>query len=399
MPFQINNNIIQKNNQKQPCHILYNKFMEKYKISIVFGTRPEVIKLAPLIKELKSYKKINCNVCTTGQHKQMLEQTLRIFDITPDVNLNVMKKNQSLSILTSNILTKIEKYIKKEKPQLIIVHGDTTTALSATLAAFYQQIPVAHVEAGLRTHNLYSPWPEEANRIIIDKLCSIHFVPTEENKNNLLKENIDPHSIFITGNTVVDAILWAKKEIKNKNKLTLPNLYPDIYSCSQEIILITGHRRENFGSGFEKICRAISRLATKYTNILFVYPVHLNPNVSTIVHRMLGNYKNIRLISPLQYLDFVYLMNKSKIILTDSGGIQEEAPTLQKPVLLMRENTERPESNILKVGTSSEKIIKEVDKLINNKEKEIKHKNPYGDGKASERIAKIINNYLKTMNR
>jgi UDP-N-acetylglucosamine 2-epimerase (non-hydrolysing) len=379
------------------------------KILIVFGTRPEAIKMAPVIKELQKDKnKFKSKICVTAQHREMLDQVLEIFDIKPDYDLNIMKPNQDLYDTTSNILLKMKNVLNDFKPDLILVHGDTTTTFATTLAAFYKKIDVGHVEAGLRTGNVYSPWPEEANRKLTGAVAKYHFAPTNTAKENLLKEGIKKENIIVTGNTVIDALFLVLKKIK-KDKNLEKKIIKEINSktnsqfsiLNSQFILITGHRRENFGQGFINICEAIKDLAIKYPKMNFIYPVHLNPNVRKPVNEILSSLKNVFLIEPLDYLPFVYLMSKSYLILTDSGGIQEEAPSLGKPVLVMREATERPEAvkagTVKLVGTNKDKIIKEVSKLIENRdeyEKMSKAINPYGDGNASERIIKFLKENL-----
>jgi UDP-N-acetylglucosamine 2-epimerase (non-hydrolysing) len=368
------------------------------KISVIFGTRPEAIKLAPLILELRKYPELfEINVCVTAQHREMLDGVLGIFEVVPDVDLNIMKPDQSLSELTSGAIKLLDEYFIRVRPDWVLVQGDTTTTFAASLTAFYQMIKIAHVEAGLRTWNKISPFPEEINRTFTTKLADLHFAPTKLSKENLLKEGIDRGKIFITGNTVIDALLIAKEKVKNKD-ISIDGLPAHIQTGSDcNIILITGHRRESFGEGFKNICDAISELATRYKDFEFVYPVHLNPNVQEPVYEILSNHKNIHLIKPLDYLPFVSLMNMSKIILTDSGGVQEEAPGLGKPVLVMRENTERPEGvdagTVKLVGTQKEKIVKETERLLNNEiqyNKMANAVNPYGDGKASKRIVEVL---------
>ena len=367
------------------------------KISIIFGTRPEAIKLAPVILELKKYKEFEVNVCVTAQHREMLDQVLEVFDIKPEVDLNIMKINQTLSGLTSQAIKLLDKYLSEYKPDIILVQGDTTTVFAASLVAFYHKIKIGHVEAGLRTWNKFSPYPEEINRVLTTRLADLHFAPTQLSKENLLRENVSEEKIFITGNTVIDALLIAKKKIM-KRKTLIPGL-PDYLQngTARNIILITGHRRENFGEGFENICNAIAKLANDFKDYEFIYPVHLNPNVQKPVFGILSGYKNIHLIKPLDYLPFVSVMDKSKIILTDSGGVQEEAPSLGKPVLVMRENSERPEGveagTVKIVGTSKETIISETAKLINDADEYAKMAtaiNPYGDGRAAKRIKEIL---------
>ena len=369
------------------------------KILVVFGTRPEAIKMAPVVKQLRiDNEKWRIGVCVTAQHREMLDQVLDIFDIKPDYDLNIMKPNQDLYDITSNILLGIKNVLNDFKPDLVLVHGDTTTTFATTLAAFYQKIDVGHVEAGLRTGNIYSPWPEEANRKLTGVLVKYHFAPTNTAKNNLLKEGIKEDNIVVTGNTVIDALFLALEKIKNDKNLEekmIKNLPFSI--LNSQFILITGHRRENFGEGFINICKAIKELALKYHDINFIYPVHLNPNVRKPVNEILSDAGNVYLMEPLDYLPFVYLMSESYLILTDSGGIQEEAPSLGKPVLVMRDTTERPEAveagTVKLVGTNKEKIIGEVSKLIEDKNeynKMSKANNPYGDGKASKKIIKFL---------
>ena len=371
------------------------------KIAVIFGTRPEAIKLAPVILELKKHPEVfDCRVCVTAQHRQMLDQVLEVFDIVPDVDLNLMENGQTLAGLTAKAITAIDKYLKNDKPDLVMVQGDTTTVFCAALSAFYNQIPVGHVEAGLRTGNIFAPWPEEMNRILATRLTTLHFTPTEWSKSNLLKEGISEDKILVTGNTVIDALLIAKEKIR-KQFPEIPGLPGNDFSgfSDSKVVLITGHRRENFGEGFESICKAITQLADKFKDVHFVYPVHLNPNVQEPVKRILGTTqrKNIHLIQPLSYLPFVALMDRSYLILTDSGGIQEEAPSLGKPVLVMRDITERPEAGkagtAVIVGTSCENIVNKVDELLTNTSlynKMAKSHNPYGDGYASQKIANSL---------
>jgi len=370
------------------------------KISVIFGTRPEAIKLAPVILELKKRRDIVCHVCVTAQHRQMLDQVLDVFDIVPDVDLNLMRPNQSLSGLTSRALEAIDGYLAKSKPDAVIVQGDTTTVFSAALAAFYHKIPVAHVEAGLRTGNLDSPWPEEANRVLTSRLARWHFAPTETNRQNLLREHVPESHIYVTGNTVIDALFIALDKIKAAPP-EIPGLPENSldYLGDRQMVLITGHRRENFGVGFENICKAIAELAHKFPEIEFIYPVHLNPNVRKPVESILrtSGAENIRLIEPLSYLPFVALMNRAHIILTDSGGVQEEAPSLGKPVLVMRDTTERPEAveagTVKIVGTDVEKIVNEVSRLICCEDaysQMTRKHNPYGDGTAAQRIVDVL---------
>lgn len=380
------------------------------KVMLVFGTRLEAIKMAPLVKEFqKQPKRIETVVCVTGQHREMLDQVLKIFDIKPDYDLNIMKQGQDLYDVTARVLTGMRDVLKEVKPDVVLVHGDTTTSTAAALAAFYQQIPVGHVEAGLRTHNIYSPWPEEMNRLLTGRLATYHFSPTPLSRNNLIKESVDDRNIIITGNTVIDALYWVVDKIKNNKELD--NELEDILSKAgydvnrlnngKKLVLITGHRRENFGDGFINMCTAIKDLTVKYPDLDFVYPMHLNPNVRKPIHEVFGEnlsgLKNMFFIEPLEYLSFVYLMEKSSIVLTDSGGIQEEAPGLGKPVLVMRDTTERPEAldagTVKLVGTDYNKIVNEVSSLIDDKaayEKMSKAVNPYGDGLACGRIVNAL---------
>lgn len=380
------------------------------KVMLVFGTRPEAIKMAPLIKAFKKeFETFETIVCVTGQHREMLDQVLRIFEITPDYDLNIMKQGQDLYDITSRVLLGLRDVFKKENPDIVLVHGDTTTSAAASLAAFYQKISVGHVEAGLRTYNIYSPWPEEMNRQITSRIAEYNFAPTALSKENLLKENINANKIFVTGNTVIDALYWVVDKIKSDNDLNnklacdLKDAGYDVNRIRQgsKMVLITGHRRENFGEGFIHMCLAIKDLAHKYPDVDFVYPMHLNPNVRKPIHEVFGenldNWGNVFFIEPLEYLDFVYLMEKSTIVLTDSGGIQEEAPGLGKPVLVMRDTTERPEAlssgTVKLVGTDYDVIVREVSNLFDNPceyEKMSKAINPYGDGKACERIVKNL---------
>ena len=375
---------------------------------MVFGTRPEAIKMAPLVKEFQKHKdEIETIVCVTGQHRQMLDQVLTLFDITPDYDLDIMKQGQDLYDVTSRVLLGMRDVLKEIQPDIVLVHGDTTTSTAAALAAFYQQIPVGHVEAGLRTHNIYSPWPEEMNRQLTGRIATVHFAPTELSRQNLLKEGISDGAVVITGNTVIDALYIVAKRLREdevlidmvKEKIRVSGYDVD---RNRRLILITGHRRENFGRGFIGMCSAIRDLANKYPDVDFVYPMHLNPNVRKPIHEVFGEnlaiYNNLFFIEPLEYLEFVSLMEKSTLVLTDSGGIQEEAPGLGKPVLVMRDTTERPEAveagTVKLVGTDYDTIVKEVSLLLDNTtcyEKMSKAVNPYGDGLASSRIVdKII---------
>ena len=381
------------------------------KIMLVFGTRPEAIKMAPLVKSFQNCSKdFETTVVVTGQHREMLDQVLELFEITPDFDLDIMKQGQDLYDVTSRVLLGMRDVLKTVEPNLVFVHGDTATSTAAALAAFYQQIPVAHVEAGLRTHNIYSPWPEEMNRLITSRIATIHLAPTELSRENLINEGIKDEAISITGNTVIDALYWVVEKIKKdslledklRNELLHSGLGYDVTRLSKgrKLILITGHRRENFGDGFKNMCEAIRDLADKYKDVDFVYPMHLNPNVRSSIQSVFGglNLSNLFFIEPLEYLSFVYLMSKSHIVLTDSGGIQEEAPGLGKPVLVMRDTTERPEAvaagTVKLVGTSYTKIVSEVSLLIDSAEyyTEMSHAvNPYGDGKACDKIVAIVN--------
>ncbi|HTF96234.1 MAG TPA: UDP-N-acetylglucosamine 2-epimerase (non-hydrolyzing) [Cellvibrio sp.] len=364
------------------------------KVLSVFGTRPEAIKMAPLVKALAEDPRFEAKVCVTAQHREMLDQVLSLFSIVPEYDLNIMSRNQTLSSITSLILNQLDGVLAEFSPDAVIVHGDTATTFAASLAAFFRQIPVAHVEAGLRTHNLYSPWPEEANRKLTSVLTHWHFAPTDTSKKNLLNEQVNPARITVTGNTVIDSLFLAVDMLERKPELKeeCNQLYPFIQH-ERKIILVTGHRRESFGDGFERICQALATIANNNPDVDIVYPVHLNPMVREPVNRLLNNLTNVHLIEPLEYLAFVNLMNVSHIILTDSGGIQEEAPSLGKPVLVMRENTERPEAvtagTVKLVGTSVEKITSSVQLLLDDAreyEKMSKSHNPYGDGTACEKI-------------
>ncbi|QCT93952.1 UDP-N-acetylglucosamine 2-epimerase (non-hydrolyzing) [Caminibacter mediatlanticus TB-2] len=376
------------------------------KLLIVFGTRPEAIKMAPLIKEFEKYKDIfNIKVCVTAQHREMLDQVLKFFEIKTNYDLNIMKRNQDLYDITSNILLKMRDVLRDFRPDIVLVHGDTTTTFATSLAAFYEKIKIGHIEAGLRTYNIYSPWPEEANREMVGILANYHFVPTKTSAQNLIKEGKNKEDIIITGNTVIDALFLVLEKIK-KNKKLNENIIKKIEKSindtnfsilNSKFILVTGHRRENFGKGFLNICEALKKIATKNPDIFIIYPVHLNPNVRKPVFEILGDIKNIKLIEPLEYEVFVYLMSKSYFIITDSGGIQEEAPSLGKPVLVMRNTTERPEAveagTVKLVGTDKEKIFKESEILLkdqNQYEKMAKAHNPYGDGNASTKIIEFL---------
>lgn len=377
---------------------------------LVFGTRPEAIKMAPLVKEFQKYPEMfKTIVCVTGQHREMLDQVLRIFEITPDYDLNIMKQGQDLYDVTARVLIGMRDVLKEAQPELVLVHGDTTTSMASALAAFYQQIPVGHVEAGLRTHNIYSPWPEEMNRLITGRIATYHFSPTLLSRQNLLDEGVKESSIVVTGNTVIDALYIVVDKIKKDKKLSeelggvLQTSGYDINRLQdgKRLVLITGHRRENFGDGFISICRAIQTLTKQYSDVDFVYPMHLNPNVRRPIHEVFGedfsNLGNMFFIEPLEYLSFVYLMEKCTIVLTDSGGIQEEAPGLGKPVLVMRDTTERPEAleagTVKLVGTNYDKIVNEVSALLNDEayyEEMSKAVNPYGDGAACTRIINMF---------
>ena len=377
---------------------------------LVFGTRPEAIKMAPLVKEFQKYpEQFQTIVCVTGQHREMLDQVLHIFEIEPDYDLNIMKQGQDLYDVTARVLIGMRDVLKETQPDVVLVHGDTTTSTATALAAFYQQIPVGHVEAGLRTHNVYSPWPEEMNRQITGRIATYHFAPTPLSRQNLLDEGIKEEAITVTGNTVIDALYMVVDQIKNDKTLDFgltcslikAGYDVDRLNDGKKLVLITGHRRENFGDGFISMCQAIKTLSEKYPDVDFVYPMHLNPNVRKPIHEVFGedlsNLKNMFFIEPLEYLSFVYLMEKSTIVLTDSGGIQEEAPGLGKPVLVMRNTTERPEAleagTVKLVGTNSEKIIEEISRLLDdleNYEMMSKAINPYGDGKACERIIRRV---------
>jgi UDP-N-acetylglucosamine 2-epimerase (non-hydrolysing) len=372
------------------------------KILIVFGTRPEAIKMAPLVSEFqKDTLNFEVKVCVTAQHREMLDQVLDIFKIIPDYDLNIMKPGQDLYDVTSNILLKIKPVLEGFKPDVVLVHGDTATTFATSLAAYYQKIKIGHVEAGLRTRDLYSPWPEEGNRRLTGVLTDYHFAPTSTSKDNLLNEGVIESSVFVTGNTVIDALQLVVNRIKNDETLRLKIENTIFQSGFQELdskfILVTGHRRENFGQGFLNICKALKILVEKNPDINILYPVHLNPNVRKPVNELLSNVSNIKLVEPFQYKEFVYLMSKSYFILTDSGGIQEEAPSLGKPVLVMRDATERPEAvkagTVKLVGSDQDNIIKEVQKLLNDKseyQKMSKAHNPYGDGSTSEKILQIL---------
>lgn len=375
------------------------------KILTVFGTRPEAIKMAPVVKALEGAAKINSTVCVTAQHRQMLDQVLALFDINPDVDLNIMQPGQDLTDVTCNILQGLRSVLKSEQYDLLLVHGDTTTTMAASLAAFYERVPVGHVEAGLRTGNIYAPWPEEMNRSLVGRLAHLHFAPTEKAQQNLLHEGIRSSSVHVTGNTVIDALLEVVDKLAKDNELRLelqqqfPFLNPE-----KKLLLVTGHRRENFGQGFEDICQALKKLSQR-PDVQIVYPVHLNPAVQEPVKRILADANNVYLIDPQDYLPFVYLMSRAYIIITDSGGIQEEAPSLGKPVLVMRDTTERPEAvdagTVKLVGTQTTKICSAAEELLDNSQAYqamARAHNPYGDGKAAEHILNIIEDNMKEGN-
>lgn len=389
--------------------------MSKKKILLVFGTRPEAIKMAPLVKAFESEADtFDVRVCVTGQHREMLDQVLELFEIIPDIDLNIMHKGQNLYDVTNAVLNGVGQVIRDEHPDLVLVHGDTTTSMAAALASFYEQVPVGHVEAGLRTGNIYSPWPEEMNRQITGRIATLDFAPTKLSRENLIRENVNPENITVTGNTVIDALYQVVDKIKSNEGLRLKltrNLLDSGYdvhrleSDRRRLVLITGHRRENFGDGFHEMCRAIAYLAQKYPDVDFVYPVHLNPNVRNTVNEELSvkyNSENLFLINPLDYFDFVFLMSKSCLVLTDSGGIQEEAPGLGKPVLVMRNTTERPEAvdagTVKLVGTDFRKITEYVSVLLDDEVQyaQMAHAvNPYGDGKACGRIVQSVKEHLR----
>jgi len=368
------------------------------KVLTVFGTRPEAIKMAPLAIKLAEQEGIDARVCVTAQHREMLDQVLGLFEITPEYDLNIMKPGQDLTDVTTNILQGIKPILADFKPDVVLVHGDTATTFATSLAAYYQQIAVGHVEAGLRTGNIYSPWPEEANRKLTGAITTYHFAPTETSQQNLLNEAVAPENITVTGNTVIDALLDVSAKLKNDTALNSEMAERfSFLNKDKKLILVTGHRRESFGGGFERICKALAYTAEQHPGCQIVYPVHLNPNVQEPVNRLLKGVPNITLIEPQDYLPFVYLMNQAHIILTDSGGIQEEAPSLGKPVLVMRDTTERPEAvsagTVKLVGTDVDKITASLNQLLTNEkayeEMSFAH-NPYGDGKACERIIEVL---------
>lgn len=370
------------------------------KVLTVFGTRPEAIKMAPLVHALAKDPLFEAKVCVTAQHREMLDQVLKLFSIVPDYDLNIMQPGQGLTEITCRILEGLKPVLESFKPDVVLVHGDTTTTMAASLAAFYQQIPVGHVEAGLRTGDLSSPWPEEGNRTLTGRLATWHFAPTETSRENLLKENIAPGQITVTGNTVIDALFWVRDRALGDEALrtTLMQRYPFLAN-GKKMILVTGHRRESFGRGFEQICQALAEIAASHPEVQIVYPVHLNPNVSEPVNRILGHVDNVILIEPQDYLPFVWLMDNAWLILTDSGGIQEEAPSLGKPVLVMRDMTERPEAvaagTVRLVGTDRQRIVAEVTHLLKDDaayQAMSRAHNPYGDGQACHRILSALKN-------
>lgn len=368
------------------------------KVSFVFGTRPEAIKLCPLVLAMKEHPEFEPHVCVTGQHREMLDQVLEVFGVIPDVDLALMEPNQTLASLTAKAIASVDQYLADYKPDMVIVQGDTTTVFSAAMAAFYRQIPVGHVEAGLRTWNKFSPFPEEINRVLTTRIADIHFAPTSVSQANLLAEGIEDSNIFVTGNTVIDALHIAVDKVR-KQQPEIPGLPEGIMTSDKPLVLITGHRRENHGQGFIDICRAISDLSQKFPDTEFVYPVHLNPNVKKPVYELLANHQNIHLIEPLSYLPFIAMMDRAKVVLTDSGGVQEEAPSLGKPVLVMRDTTERPEAvdagTVKLVGTDYDAIVGNVLDLLSdaNVYKTMAQAvNPYGDGRACQRILKALEN-------
>lgn len=373
------------------------------KVLTVFGTRPEAIKMAPLVHALAKDPHFEAKVCVTAQHREMLDQVLKLFSIVPEYDLNIMQPGQGLTEITCRILEGLKPVLESFKPDVVLVHGDTTTTMAASLAAFYQRIPVGHVEAGLRTGDLSSPWPEEGNRTLTGHLATYHFAPTETSRQNLLRENIADNRITVTGNTVIDALFWVRDRVLSDEALhnELTQRYPFLAN-GKKMILVTGHRRESFGRGFEQICHALAEIAANNPDVQIVYPVHLNPNVSEPVKRILGHVENVILIEPQDYLPFVWLMNRAWLILTDSGGIQEEAPSLGKPVLVMREMTERPEAvsagTVCLVGTDSQRIVNEVTRLLQDEsayQAMSRAHNPYGDGHACHRIlSALINNQV-----
>jgi UDP-N-acetylglucosamine 2-epimerase (non-hydrolysing) len=381
------------------------------KVCVAFGTRPEAIKMAPVVKALKLLPDVDCSVCVTGQHRQMLDQVLKLFDLEPDVDLNIMQAGQDLYDITARVLLGMRDALRQLQPDILLVHGDTTTCFAAGLAAFYAGIPVAHVEAGLRTGDLRAPFPEEANRTLVGRLTHFHFAPTETARQNLMRENVADSNIHVTGNTVIDALLSVRDTIANYpadfwHQYIAPSLLEHIAVPGTRMVLITGHRRENFGRGFIELCEAIRQLATSNPSVLFVYPVHLNPNVQKPVRDILGAVANVHLIEPLDYLPFVFLMNRCHLVLTDSGGVQEEAPSLGKPVLVMRDVTERPEAvqagTVKLVGTNREKIVTSIQELLDDQDayqRMSRAHNPYGDGQAAPRIASFLLGHAKALRR
>lgn len=375
------------------------------KLLIVFGTRPEAIKMAPLVKELQKSSRLELRVCVTAQHRQMLDQVLHLFDIRPYYDLDLMRPGQTLPQLTSNIMMGMDRVLADYDPEWVLVHGDTSTTMATSLAAYYRQVGVAHVEAGLRTHNLYSPWPEEGNRQITGRLAGLHFAPTEDSRSNLLSEGVQANTIYVTGNTVIDSLLTVSQRIDNDKPLQtkLAALFPFL-DPTRRLVLVTGHRRENFGKGFESVCNALKDIARNH-DVQVIYPVHLNPQVQEPVRRILADANNVYLLEPLDYLPFIYLMKNSYLILTDSGGIQEEAPALGKPVLVMRDTTERPEAlsagTVRLVGTDSTRIVSETLTLLRDeaayKSMALAH-NPFGDGIACQRIRKIFEELAEPTN-
>lgn len=375
------------------------------KVLTVFGTRPEAIKMAPLVHALAKDPHFEAKVCVTAQHREMLDQVLKLFSIVPEYDLNIMQPGQGLTEITCRILEGLKPVLESFKPDVVLVHGDTTTTMAASLVAFYQRIPVGHVEAGLRTGDLSSPWPEEGNRTLTGHLATYHFAPTETSRQNLLRENIADNRITVTGNTVIDALFWVRDRVLSDEALhnELTQRYPFLAN-GKKMILVTGHRRESFGRGFEQICHALAEIAANNPDVQIVYPVHLNPNVSEPVKRILGHVENVILIEPQDYLPFVWLMNRAWLILTDSGGIQEEAPSLGKPVLVMREMTERPEAvsagTVCLVGTDSQRIVNEVTRLLQDEsayQAMSRAHNPYGDGHACHRILSALKNNQVTL--
>lgn len=368
------------------------------KVLLVFGTRPEAIKMAPLVLALRRDPQFDARVCVTGQHRQMLDQVLALFGIQPEFDLNLMRPGQDLTDITHGVLTGLRTVFNQWRPDIVLVHGDTTTSFAASLAAFYQQLPVGHVEAGLRTGNIYSPWPEEANRKLTGVLANLHFAPTETSRQNLLREGVPDHAIHVTGNTVIDALLDVVRRLQADDGLMRQFQQQfEFIQPGRKLILVTGHRRESFGGGFERICQALAQAATRHADVQIVYPVHLNPNVREPVNRLLRGIDNVHLIEPQDYLPFVYLMNRAHIILTDSGGIQEEAPSLGKPVLVMRDTTERPEAvdagTVRLVGTDVAAICAQINLLLTDATEYnsmCRAHNPYGDGKACERIVRVL---------